>query len=113
MEANTQTDLSVNSKLFNPYKNANPTELIEIIKTYSPINIWDILKKIKINRNTLYFMLRDFEFAGLIKTRMKINEHNRKIRLIYYNQKTKEEAESNILTPALNSENKLGDENGK
>jgi len=75
-----------NPDMFNVYKKTNPVEVLEFIKLNSPISIWDLTKKLDINRNTLYSILRDFQFSGLIRSELITNEHNRHVRMIYYNK---------------------------
>ncbi len=77
----------LNSDMFNIVKNKSPVEILEYIKTHSPISIWDLSKKLEVNRNQLYYLLRNFEFAGLIKSRLRVNKSNHKVRMIYYNLK--------------------------
>lgn len=86
MTNNTNNEFFSNLNMFNISENSNRTDILEYIKTHSPISIWDLVKQLKINRNTLYFAIRDFEFAGLIKTKLKMSKQNRKVRIIYYNQ---------------------------
>ena len=76
-----------NSDMFNIAKNVSSTEILEFIKNKYPISIWDISKKLDINRNQLYYVLRNLEFAGVIKSKIVVNENNRNVRMIYYNKK--------------------------
>jgi predicted ArsR family transcriptional regulator len=90
----------MNTNIPKPNKNAkiNPlninenlpsAEILDYIKEHYPINIWDIAKAFNINRNQLYFLLRDFQTAGLVQSKMAVNKNNRMIRMIYYNEKNK------------------------
>ena len=90
-----------NSHVFNPHQKLNATELLEFIKSNSPITIWDICKKLELNRNTVYFMLRDFEFAGLIYSHVSKNKSNRYVRTIYYNKKQSKKAEATLPEPEI------------
>lgn len=87
MDNSIQNNVSAKLDMFNPYKKAHPTEVLDFIKNNSPISIWDLCKKLELNRNTAYFLLRDFEFSGLIKSKIKTNKDNRRVRMIYYNKK--------------------------
>jgi len=87
MENTTTNDNYANPDVLDTAKNINRTDILEYINSNSPISIWDLAKQFKINRNMLYFILRDFQFAGLIKTKLKINESNKQLRMIYYNKK--------------------------
>lgn len=82
-----------NPRMFSIHKKVNPTEVLEFIKVNSPISIWDLSKKLNINRNTIYYLMRDLEFAGLIYSKLKINKSNHRVRMIYYNKKVKRENE--------------------
>jgi len=75
------------SDMFKVSKKVNPAEVLEFIKGASPVSVWIICKKLELNRNTAYYLIRDLEFAGLIYTKLKTNEHNRKVRIVYYNKR--------------------------
>ncbi len=76
-----------NTILFNTYNKINPVRVLEYIKSHTPITIWDLSKDLEINRNTLYYFLRDLELTGVIRTKISINKKNRAVRLVYYNKK--------------------------
>jgi predicted transcriptional regulator len=79
-----EKDFFSNGDMFKVSKKTNPAEVLEFIKSNTPISVWDICKKLNLNRNTAYYLLRDLEFAGLISSKLKVNEHNRKVRIVYY-----------------------------
>lgn len=81
-------DFSFDSDMFSISQKFNPTEVLEFIQKYPKgVSMYDISKEMKINRNTLYYFLRNLEFSGVIKSKLKINENNRRVRLIFYNKK--------------------------
>jgi len=83
----SQKDFFCNSDMFSLFQNVNPNEVLSIIKEYKEISIYDLEKKSKVNRNTLYYLLRHLEFIGITKSKLKINKHNRTVRLISINKK--------------------------
>jgi len=57
--------------------------IINNIRKFAPISIWDLAKKLQISNSKLYYILRDLEFAGVIFSKVKLNENNRSVRMIY------------------------------
>lgn len=83
------------SNMFSLFQNVNPNDILKCISKYEPISIYDLEKKTGVNRNTLYYLLRHLEFVGIIKSKVKINQSNRKVRLIYINKNSN----SKLKTP--------------
>lgn len=90
----TDKDFFSNTNKFTLFKNVNPNEVLAYLKTHSPISIYDLGKQLNLNKNTLYYLLRHFEFLGVTYSKLKINKHNRQVRLIYFNNKKKEKKEN-------------------
>lgn len=57
--------------------------LIESIKRLSPISIWKLAEATNMSHSKLYYILRDLEFAGVIFSKIRLNENNRSERVIY------------------------------
>ena len=83
-------DNSANLDRFTLFKNINPNEVIDYIKLHSPISLYNLHKELGLNKNLIYYLIRHFEFLGVVYTKLKINDSNRKIRLVYYNKKISE-----------------------
>lgn len=64
--------------------------IIDVIRETYPISIWDLCKKINVSHSKLYYILRDLEFAGVILSKVKLNDNNRSVRIIYISNKLKE-----------------------
>ena len=61
--------------------------LIDYIREHQPISMWALAKVMGIPNTTLYYKIRDLEFAGVIYSKIIINEYNRAVRMIYCNKK--------------------------
>ena len=62
--------------------------VIDKIKELSPISIWDLSKELPFSNSKLYYLIRDLEFAGVIYTKIRLNENNRASRIIYISSKS-------------------------
>lgn len=61
--------------------------VIDIIRKKSPISIWDLCKEINMSHSKVYYLIRDLEFAGVVFTKVKLNQNNRSVRMIYISKK--------------------------
>lgn len=87
MDNSTQKCISTNPNRFTLFKNVNINEVLEFIKNNSPLSLYDLNKKLGLNKNLIYYLIRHLEFLGIVYTKLKVNQSNRKIRLVYYNDK--------------------------
>lgn len=86
MDNSIQNQNNENLDMFDITKSIDKIRLLEFIKQNSPVSIWDISKRLNINRNSLYFILRNFQYAGLITSKIRMKSH-RPTRIIYYKKK--------------------------
>jgi len=63
--------------------------LIDKIRELSPISVWDLARETKTSHSKLYNILRDLEFAGVIFSKVRLNQNNRSVRLIYIREAEK------------------------
>ncbi len=66
-----------------PKKVADMNTILNYIKQNQPISCWKLTKALNIPNSSLYYKIRDLEFAGLIYSKIVINEMNRTERLLY------------------------------
>jgi len=59
----------------------NRVEIYEQIKKLQPISLYGLHKRLKVSYNTILYLVRDYEFAGLLKTKLKL-EGSRSVRII-------------------------------
>jgi len=57
--------------------------VIDFLRKKSPISLWDLSKEIQMSHSKLYYLIRDLEFAGVVFTKIRLNENNRSVRLVY------------------------------
>lgn len=82
LDKNNKSDISLNiSKAQARAEKTN--NLIEVIRVNQPISLWDLEKITKIPHSTLFYILRDLEFANVVYSKLKINEFNRAVRIFY------------------------------
>lgn len=58
-------------------------EIVDYIKEHQPITLWELSKAKGIPNSTLYYKIRDLEFAGLIFSKIVLNDKNRNVRVLY------------------------------
>ena len=87
MGKSIQKTLFCNPGAFEGLLGVDKTAILEVIRKKSPISIRSLNKEFKIDANSLYHILRDFSYAGLIKTRIRTNKNKKSERFIYYNLK--------------------------
>jgi hypothetical protein len=51
--------------------------------------MWELSKKVSMSSSKLYYLIRDLEFAGVILTKIKLNENNRSERIIFISKEGK------------------------
>lgn len=62
----------------------NRDEILAALKKIAPISLYSGAKRLGINYMSLTYAVRDFEKAGLLKTRVKLDQYNRAVRIIYF-----------------------------
>lgn len=60
-----------------------------------PISLWDLSKELHMPNSTIYYIIRDLEFANMVKTRISISKNNRAIRIVYIPKKLRKENAKN------------------
>jgi predicted transcriptional regulator len=63
--------------------------LLDYIREHQPVSMWAISKSLEIPNSSLYYRLRDLEFAGVIFSKIITNDKNRQVRMIYSSSKKK------------------------
>lgn len=58
-------------------------ELLDSVRKLQPITLWDLSKKTGVPRTTLFYKIRDLEFANLIYSKIIVNSKNRTVRMIF------------------------------
>ena len=71
-----------------PKKVADMNAILDYIKQNQPVSCWKLCKTLNIPNSSLYYKIRDLEFAGLIYSKVVVNEKNRTERLLYSITKT-------------------------
>jgi len=75
------------NKLKNTLQRAPNTKLdrgviLQTIQRLAPIGVSELAREMKCARNTIYYAIRDFEFAGIIETKVILSEKNTAKRII-------------------------------
>lgn len=65
--------------------------LIDLIRKHSPISIWKLTELVSMSHSKLYYLLRDLEFAGVVFSKIRLNENNRSERVIYIKREVKKD----------------------
>jgi len=92
--------------------------ILDILKVKQPISLYDLEKVTNTPHTTLFFIMRDMEFAGLVYSKMIINNSNRNVRLFSttknfrVSEKQKKSAGANTSHLIMNL-NEVENENSK
>ena len=57
--------------------------LIAYIKKHQPVSMWKLAKETDIPNSSLFYKIRDLTFAGVVYSKLKVNENGHPVRLIY------------------------------
>lgn len=102
--ANEKSFFGNNDKL-NPFPDMSKQQqradqtnrILEFVKKKQPISLWDLEKATRTKHTTLFFIMRDLEFAGIVYSKTKINENNRMVRLYFAADENKKIGDKNEM----------------
>lgn len=63
-------------------KKINKNYVLDKIRELAPLSIYDLKKELGFGYSTIWGIVREFEFCGLIKLKSNINEKNREVKTI-------------------------------
>lgn len=88
-------NISLNDEIRLRGKRVSRNEILDFIKKNAPITKYELSKKLRIAYTTIYSIIREFEFAGLIKTKIVLGDNNRSHALICLEEERKNETVDN------------------
>lgn len=85
--------------------------ILEKIEELGKISISNLARQLPFSRSSVYYACRDFEFAGLIKTRMKFCKHGAEKWIYFLGKKKQKQSKSDEGLPENQEIKKEGIEN--